>query len=181
MLPRIQAILASVGVPDFALTGAVALGVWTVPRFSDDVDLCGVLPKESVDRLLALHDGFAVGPSEVPDIVRFRAGRWDVDLFVAKDEHDLEVLRRAQRVELGDVSIKVVTPEDLLIHKMKKLRVDRRKVLQDLADVVALVRVRGDGLDRNYLDGWLTAKEREVIDAAARGDQEAMLKLLDQP
>jgi hypothetical protein len=56
-----------------------------------------VLPKESVDRLLALHDGLAIGPSEVPDIVRFRAGRWDVDLFVAKNEHDLEVLRRAQR------------------------------------------------------------------------------------
>jgi hypothetical protein len=69
----------------------------------------------------------------------------------------------------------------LLIHKMKKLRVDRRKVLQDLADVAAIVRVRGSELDRNYVDGWLTVKEREALDAAAHGDQGAMLKRLDQP
>lgn len=49
------------------------------------------------------------------------------------------------------IEVKVVTPEDLLIHKMLKLRTDRRRLLQDLADVRAVVEARGDRLEWDHV------------------------------
>ena len=82
ILQRVARVLRNHQVLDFAFTGGVAVGVWAAPRQTKDVDLCGSLPVEEVDRLLALHDGIRSGSDEVPDIVRFRAEDWDVDPFV---------------------------------------------------------------------------------------------------
>ena len=64
---------------------------------------------EEVDRLLALHDGIRSGAEDLPDIVRFRVGNWDVDLFVSKEPYDRECLRRAIAVEIDGVPVRVVT------------------------------------------------------------------------
>ena len=82
ILPRIARVLRNQQVLEFAFTGGVAVGVRAAPRQTQDVGLCGSLPVEEVDRLLALHDGIRSGSEELPDIVRFRAEDWDVDPFV---------------------------------------------------------------------------------------------------
>lgn len=125
ILERVARVLRSHQVLDFAFTGGVAVGVWAAPRQTKDLDLCGSLPVEEVDRLLSLQDGIRSGPEELPDIVRFRVEDWDVDLFVSKGPYDHECLRRAIPVEVAGVPVRVVTAEDLLIHKMIKLRNDR--------------------------------------------------------
>jgi predicted nucleotidyltransferase len=133
ILERIARVLRSHQVLDFAFTGGVAVGVWAAPRQTKDVDLCGSLPLEEVDRLLALHDGIRSGSEELPDIVRFRVEDWDVDLFVSKSPYDRECLQRAIAVEIDGIPVRVVTAEDLLIHKMIKLRHDRKRLLQEFA------------------------------------------------
>jgi predicted nucleotidyltransferase len=105
-------------------------------------------------------------------------GDWDVDLFVAKRRYDEVCLARAVPVELGGILVKVVTPEDLLIHKLIKLRTDRRRVLQDLADLRALLEERGETLDWSYLRQWLPEDERELAESLASLDDEAILARL---
>jgi hypothetical protein len=180
-LQRIVAVLRSHRVDDFAFTGGVAVGVWAAPRQTKDVDLCGSLPLSEVDRLLALHDGVRSGPAELPDVVRFRVGSWDVDLFVSKSPYDRECLRRAETLDIDGVIVRVVTAEDLLIHKMMKLRHDRRRILQDLADVRAVVDARGESVDWDYVRKWARADESNWLEAVGRSTDEELVRRLLGP
>lgn len=171
-------VLRSAEVADFALTGGVAFSYWVEPRYTKDIDVAGTLTEAGADRLLALHDGMRVGPERVPDVVRFRVDDWDVDLFVAKGGHSQSALDRAVDVEFDGVRIKVVTKEDLVLHKFLKLRTDRSRVLQDLADLRALAEPDPDPapLERSYIDSWLQPDERRLLDALATEDDEALLR-----
>lgn len=178
ILERVTRVLRSHQILDFAFTGGVAVGVWAAPRQTKDVDLCGSLPREEVDRLLARRDDIRSGPEELPDIVRFRVDDWDVDLFVSKGPYDRECLSRAIAVEIDGVRVRVVTAEDLLIHKMIKLRHDRRRLLQDLADIRAVVDAQGEGLDWEYVRRWASAEESVWLEEVARSTDEQLVRRL---
>jgi hypothetical protein len=178
VLERVAAVLRGHQVLDFAFTGGVAVGVWAAPRQTKDVDLCGSLPVEEVDRLLALHDGIRSGAEQLPDIVRFRVDDWDVDLFVSKTAYDHECLRRAIQTEVDGVAARVVTAEDLLIHKMIKLRHDRRRLLQDLADIRAVLDARGDQLDWEYIRRWTLPEESSWLEEVRRSTDEQLVHRL---
>jgi predicted nucleotidyltransferase len=178
ILQRVARVLQSHQVFDFAFTGGVAVGVWAAPRQTKDVDLCGSLPAEEVDRLLALRDGIRSGPEELPDIVRFRVEDWDVNLFVSKSAYDQECLRRAIAVEIDGVPVRVVTAEDLLIHKVIKLRHDRKRLLQDLADVRAVIDARGDELDWEYIRRWALSEESAWLQEVGRSTDEDLVSRL---
>jgi hypothetical protein len=181
VLERVAKVLISHQVTDFAFTGGVAVGVWASPRQTRDIDLCGSLPMEEVDRLLALRDGFRSGSDELPDIIRFRVGDWDVDLFVSKSQYDRECLGRAIPVELDGVLARVVTAEDLLIHKMIKLRNDRRRLLQDLADIRAVVDARGAEIDWDYVRRWARPEEASWLEVVGRSTDEELVRRLLTP
>lgn len=176
LLERIVGVLRSHKVYDAAFTGAVAVGVWAAPRQTKDLDLCGSLPSEEVDRLLALRDGIRSGAEELPDIVRFRVDDWDVDLFVSKGAYDRECLRRALAVEIDGVSVRVVTPEDLLLHKLVKLRHDRKRLLQDLADIRAVLEAQGGRLDWEYLRRWALREEWAWLKDVHRSTDEQLVR-----
>jgi hypothetical protein len=166
------------GVHEFAFTGGVAVGVWAAPRQTRDVDVCGRLPVDEVNRLLAVRDGIRSGPEELPDLVRFRVGDWDVDLFVTKGPYDEACLARAVTATVDGAEVRVVAAEDLLIHKMIKLRTDRRRLLQDLADVRAVLEAQGQRIDWDHLRRWLPAEEADLLASVAETDDEALLTRL---
>jgi predicted nucleotidyltransferase len=178
IVERVTEVLRAHGVKEFAFTGGVAVGVWAIPRQTRDIDVCGFIPADEVNRLLAQRDGMRTGPNELPDLIRFRVGDWDVDLFVSKDEYDAECMARAVTVQLDGAEARIVTAEDLLIHKMMKLRTDRRRLLQDLADIRAVSAARGPDLDLTYLRKWLPAQDAEFLESVATTDDEELLQRL---
>ena len=178
LLARVMDALRAHHIDEFAFTGGVAVGVWAEPRQTKDIDLCGVLPASEVSRLLALRDGLRAGPGEVPDLVRFRVGEWDVDLFVCKDAYDRACLDRSVPATIDGVDVRVVTPEDLLVHKMIKLRTDRRRILQDVADLRAVIATQGGALDWDYLRRWLPRSEAALLASVAGSDDEDLVKRL---
>ncbi len=176
LVARVIRVLHSHGVEEFAFTGGVAVGVWAEPRQTRDLDVCGTLPLAEVDRLLALRDGIRSGPEELPDLVRFRVGDWDVDLFVCKDAYDRTCLDRALPARIDGTDVRVVTAEDLLVHKMIKLRTDRRRLLQDLADIRAVIECQMQSLDWVYLHRWLPDAEASLLEAVASSDDETLVR-----
>jgi hypothetical protein len=176
--PPLSAIVRALrdsGVGRFAFTGAVAQGVWVRPRQSRDVDVVGEASASAADRLLALRNGMRSGPSEIPDLVRFRVGDWDVDLFVAKGAYYQASLDRAVAVDADNERILVVTPEDLAIQKMLKLRTDRRRVFQDVADLRALIETLAERFDWPYVERWLRPDEALLLREIRGLDDDALL------
>lgn len=159
LLARVAQVLTSHHVDDFAFTGGVAVGVWAEPRQTRDLDVCGTLPLDE-------------------DMVRFRVGDWDVDLFVAKDDYDRACLARATSMALDGIEVRVVSAEDLLIHKMIKLRSDRRRLLQDIADVRAVISARGAALDWDHVRTWLPPSEAQLLSTVAETPDDELVKRL---
>jgi hypothetical protein len=109
-------------------------------------------------------------------MVRFTVGDWDVDFFVARTEYDHVCLSRAREVAVDDTVIRVVTPEDFLIHKLIKLRTDRRRILQDIADLRTMLSAQRTSLDFAYLDEWLPQADRDLLESIAGLDDEAVVR-----
>jgi hypothetical protein len=167
------------GVSNLVVTGSTALGVWAAPRQSRDLDLCAEVPAASVPRLLARFDGIAAGPPEDPGALRLRYLDWDVDVFVTGDDpYYRECAGRAVMVATPSGPVPVVTAEDLLVHKLIKLRSDRRRLLQDLADIRALSDARGSNLDWSYLERWLPRSEADLLRAVRSMDDDAVMRRL---
>jgi hypothetical protein len=178
VISRLVRALEGLGIHDFALTGGIAVGVWAAPRVTRDIDVCGPLPEKAVEPLMAFYDGVRFGPGDLPDLVRFRLGDWDVYLFVSKGAYDQLCLERAVETQLGATRVRVVTAEDLLIHKTIKLRTDRKRVLQDLADMRALLEAQSQTIDWIYIRRWLPADEADFLASIATLDDEAILRRL---
>ena len=166
-------------IPDFAFTGGLAYSVWVQPRATRDADLCAVLPLESVDKLLAWQDGFASGPERLPTMVRFPLGSWDVDLFTVNDPYYRKCMERCLTGTFGGVAIRIVSVEDLLIHKMIKLRSDKRDVAQDASDIRKLVEVHRATIDFQYIKEWAQPAEAGLVGKADSMKQSELVAALE--
>lgn len=176
-LARLVRLFESLGIEQYALTGGIAFGIWAEPRETRDLDVTAVLPPGALLPLLARFDGMRVGASEIPDIVRFRLRDWDVDLFVAKTDEDLEILGRAVTVDIGGSSVRVVAVEDLIIHKLRKLHSDRRRVLRDAADLRALFE-RHPQLDFSWIERHCDPADHDLLAAVRDASDEELLSRL---
>jgi hypothetical protein len=144
---------------DFVLVGGLAVGIWTKPRATVDIDLLISVSvhdwKEFKERLTA--SGQFVFIHEKPFIFKkisfLRASlksnvHISVDFLFADDDFKNEALKRRKTVTLADFSVHIPTPEDLILLKLLSGRE------QDKLDVVNIIEVQGENLDRAHLQYW---------------------------
>lgn len=141
----------------YCLMGALALGAWGTPRTTQDLDaMIAIGPMDRNQLLTALVSrGFvedARWAERNPMIkdyhVRLQRGGVPVDLMLPKDGHDQACLTRRRRHTLGNLSIWVISPEDLVLHKLKAGRA------QDFLDVLSVLQRQAASLDRTYMTDW---------------------------
>ncbi|MEI9952861.1 MAG: nucleotidyl transferase AbiEii/AbiGii toxin family protein [Pseudomonadota bacterium] len=129
----------------YALLGGYAVGYHSKPRATKDLDLLISGLHGNLERVAAALVAFGA-PAHVIEIVRtlspneiahFGVPPVRVDLLRSADGIDAEgAIARAQPARLDDLSIPVLTIDDLIANK----RAAKRP--QDLADVALLERVR---------------------------------------
>jgi hypothetical protein len=153
------------GIP-YAVGGALALGVWAVPRATKDVDISAFVTDSDLPRVFDSLEraGVMVDRStSVADVARIglfkgRLGRIIIDVFVSQHPQYAAMQRRTIRVtDAAGVSTAFLSPEDLAIHKLVFGRP------KDIADLEGLFARRTD-LDVAYVRHWL----RQMV---APGDQ----------
>jgi hypothetical protein len=144
----------------YALGGALALGVWGVPRTTADVDLAVFAGDDQLDRVMnafersgAIVDRAAASRSVatagffVADLAGTR-----VDAFLA--HHPWHVDMQSRRVQVPAPSGKprwFLCAEDLAIAKLMYARP------KDVADLERLWQVQRERLDVAYIERWLAA------------------------
>ena len=137
----------------YMVIGGFANLYWGVERFTRDLDITVEVADAALPKLLAgLEQSFrftVANPLEFArrnHLIRIQTQTGvDADLIVAALPYELAALRRAVPVELGGRTVKLCSPEDLIIHKLASERT------QDAADVEGVVLRQIGRLDLDYL------------------------------
>ena len=154
---------------EYAVMGGIAVRAHGIPRPTQDVDFTVAIERS---RLPQFYEAAGRLGYTVPEIYvsgwvdqvagmplvrvrRYVEGRGvDVDVFLAESPFQRELLGRARIEQIDDFTVRVVTPEDLILLKLLARRP------RDLADVGDVFFTQGR-LDEAYLRRW--AQELGVL------------------
>jgi hypothetical protein len=168
--PRVQkALLAGVGALEdlgieYAIVGGLAVGVWSTPRATRDVDLYAELPDDRRDAVRAalVQHGFDV-PAMNDELARFGVFRSKLKregvflvIFNAVGPLGVAILERRKRVETLGRQVFFATAEDMAVLKAFS---DRPR---DLEDLVALIALPPESMDMDYLDRWAKLLDESI-------------------
>ncbi|MFZ5800765.1 MAG: nucleotidyltransferase [Candidatus Omnitrophota bacterium] len=138
------------------LMGGLASSIFARPRATYDIDGIASLREENLNEFLTLlkADGFKFEEKRPLKFIQgmpfltFYYSRYKtyVDLFIAKNKFQNDVLKRARKVRLKKLHLYVVSPEDLILIK---LQTGREKDLEDVRDIIS---VNKSSLDFKYLE-----------------------------
>ena len=166
-IQALQNRLAEAGIPSVVI-GGLAVGAWGEPRVTRDADLKVLLSRAEAGRLLAilapdyvslLPDPEQVLRKQAMIFVQDAAGT-RLDLLLADTSYDALAIQRGRDVEVQPgLTVKVCTPEDLIIYKLISTR------LRDHEDAAGVIRRQGAKLDDAYVLDWLRQFESALDDS----------------
>jgi predicted nucleotidyltransferase len=145
----------------YCLIGGLAVAIHGIPRFTDDLDFL-VGPEirdvfKELENCINEKDGTInyIGAEQADpmgDVIQISLLDNHIDLITAKWPHEFAALTRAKSVSYQTITLSVVSPEDLILLKLKA------GGPQDLYDVAGILQVGSAQLDQAYLKAGITTK-----------------------
>jgi hypothetical protein len=146
---------------EYAILGGLAVMIYGEPRLTVDIDVNISIAKEKIDVFLktARKFGFYPIPKNIKLFIKstgviplkFKKGKTEgrSDIILAENHLEYAAIKRARIKKIDSISVKVVSPEDLIIHKITS---DRPRDVADVGGI--LIRQKGK-LDKEYILLWL--------------------------
>lgn len=159
----------------YYITGGVAASVYGDPRTTRDLDLVIELNRDNIDRLVEALEtaGFYCPPGAVADIQQGRGSVLsathmtfvlNADLVLNADsEFDRSKMARRRLEALDEAGLEqfwIATPEDIVLSKLLWRKQSRSQ--KQWTDVLGIMKVQAEGLERDYLTEW--AEKLGLID-----------------
>jgi len=164
-LREIKKLLEAAEIP-YMIVGSFASTVHGEPRTTQDLDIVIDPLPSALDYFLA-HldmDSFYVDPDTARDALRRRTmfnvidmrSAWKVDLVMRKDRpFSREELARRSEQEILGVLVPIASAEDTIIAKLEWAKQGSSE--RQIRDVIGILRVRGEDIDRAYILRWVEA------------------------
>lgn len=179
VLERLAEVLDALGIP-YAIGGSIASSLYGTVRFTRDADIA-LYPFPSVaDKFYEmLKDEFyvneqamqqALGCCGTFSIIHFDTA-FKIDIFLlGPSEFERQLLVRSRIVRLGESAegdMCFVSPEDVILLKLRSLSEGDGPGEQQWNDIVGVLAVQGKALDFEYLTSEArTAAVEELLDRA---------------
>ena len=168
----------------YLIGGSLASTVHGLVRTTQDADLVAILrPEQAVPLVQALGDAFYAGLEAIQEAIRQRSSfnlihletMFKVDIFVSKqrpfDQAQFE-RRTAQTVAIEPQrTAYIASAEDTVLTKLEWYRLGGGVSERQWRDVLGVLKVQGNRLDRAYLQRW--AVELSVDDLLQKAVTEA--------
>ena len=161
----------------YMLTGSMALNVYGHARATNDMDIVVQISDQNVQKLFRLFEkDFYVSQEAIKEAVANESlfniidneTVFKVDLIVAKkDSFSKQQFDRRREIKIGNRTIFVISPEDLILSKLEWSQESLSEIQEN--DIKNIMRVLDKGLDKKYLETW----------ASARGLKERLKKIYD--
>ena len=160
---RITTALDQAGIT-YMLVGSFASTYYGAPRTTQDIDLviaatpaqlrgfAALLPSDEyyVDLNAALEAHRRESLFNVID----QATGWKIDLIPRKSRaFSVEEFGRRQPVSVQGISLFVASAEDVVVSKLEWAKLAQSQ--RHIEDVAGMLKMRGDSLDRAYLEKWI--------------------------
>jgi hypothetical protein len=163
LLRVLAAKLEQLGVP-YLVTGSMATIAYGEPRLTNDIDVVADLKPSQVDAFCAAfpEPDFYCPRDFVAEAVRKRfqfnvihpESGLKVDVILPTgSEFDRSRLGRAVRLKEGDAfEAWFASPEDVILKKLQYYREGGSE--KHVRDILGVLKVRGEKVDRAYIDEW---------------------------
>jgi len=156
-------VLEELGSP-YMLVGSFVSSVYGEPRFTQDIDLVADLRYGDAPKLCGKFppEEYYISPEAVGQAIR-TGGQFNIihpssgnkiDIMMPPDSlwGENQMRRRRQVWLLPDCQGYAATPEDIILSKMNYYREGGSD--KHLRDITGILKVRGDGVDREYIERW---------------------------
>lgn len=162
-LRTIATLLESLAIP-YMVVGSFASAIHGEPRSTQDLDIVIDPTHDQLEDLLAAldPDRFYVDHDVARDALRRRSmfnvidmqTAWKIDLVLRRARpFSIEELGRRHAVAIDEVNAYVATAEDTIVAKLEWAQAGGSD--RQLRDVAGILRLRGDSLDRAYIERWI--------------------------
>lgn len=165
----VATVFETIGV-EYYLAGSVISSLFGIARATADVDVVASLHHEHVRALVAaLQDTYYIDEDVVLDAVR-RGSMFNVihletmlkvDVYTATSPFDRSAMARRQRDSLvADEPARdfaIASAEDVVLHKLRWYRDGGEVSDRQWSDILGVLRVQGDNLDRGHMRHWAAA------------------------
>jgi len=161
------------------IIGGIAASILGRPRFTADVDAVFMLEMEELPRLISeaaargmqprIADAETFARQNRVVLLRHVATGIDVDISLGLLPFESEMVDRSRRVTVGDLQLRLPTPEDLIILKAVAHRP------QDLLDIEALIESH-PALDKEHIRYWVKLFSETLEMPALLDDLNARLR-----
>lgn len=148
---------------DFCVSGGYAVCIWGKPRFTADLDIVINLEEKKITELAERLKNEL--PEAYVDEEQMEQATRDINEFnviepslgmkidfftLQNDEYDKLMLRRSVVKDVGR-PVRFISPEDLIIAKLKWYKLDKSaRHFEDIRSVLIMNKI-----DKNYLDTWI--------------------------
>ena len=151
----------------YAIGGSIASSVYGEIRFTQDADVAVEPFADKAEKFYKeVKSSFYVGKAAMYEALGNRksfniihlASAFKIDIFIRKDaEFDKQVLDRRRLIKLDESierSFSVVSPEDIVLHKLKWYREGGCSSERQWQDILGVLRIQKGELDAEYLKKW---------------------------
>jgi hypothetical protein len=162
----------------YAIIGAVALGHYSVPRATQDIDL--LVLREDAPRVQRLFRPYYLRGTAV--VMMFDVEGTRLDVLPANLQLKRTAVENACEVQVYDVPARVASLRDLLLLKLMAVpeRPDPVRAMQDRTDAAALLRDCGDQVTREDIAYMARSLRALVFTREDANKYEALMRWLNE-